>query len=246
MVEQWAAVTDAGREGRVLVGPASGEVQLLEPFESPDGDELSGEGETAMSTPSCCPVAWPTPTPCAPSAAAVAFRSSGGVKADKPIAAICHAPADADRDRHGARAEDDVLRLAEDRLRNAGATWVDEEVVVDGNLVTSRKPDDIPAFNDALLEALHHGIGNCAGGQEAQGPPQPRPEFVPWTRGEQLLRQAQGTGGDAAHRTRHAPAAVAPDMTTHPRRSSTPPPPPRRAAAGPRREQRRRGDSPCE
>ena len=36
-------------------------------------------------------------------------------------------------------------------LRNAGAEWVDEEVVVDGNLVTSRKPDDLPAFNDALL-----------------------------------------------------------------------------------------------
>ena len=39
-------------------------------------------------------------------------------------------------------------------LRNAGADWVDEEVVVDGNLVTSRKPDDLPAFNDALLSPL--------------------------------------------------------------------------------------------
>jgi protease I len=37
-------------------------------------------------------------------------------------------------------------------LRNAGADWVDEEVVVDGKLVTSRKPDDLPAFNDAMLE----------------------------------------------------------------------------------------------
>ena len=37
-------------------------------------------------------------------------------------------------------------------LRNAGAEWVDEEVVVDGNLVTSRKPDDIPAFNKAMVE----------------------------------------------------------------------------------------------
>ena len=42
-------------------------------------------------------------------------------------------------------------------LTNAGATWVDEEVVADGGLVTSRKPDDIPAFNNALLEALAHG-----------------------------------------------------------------------------------------
>ena len=37
-------------------------------------------------------------------------------------------------------------------LRNAGADWVDEELVVDGNLITSRKPDDLPAFNEALLE----------------------------------------------------------------------------------------------
>ena len=39
-------------------------------------------------------------------------------------------------------------------LRNAGAVWRDEEVVVDGNLVTSRKPDDIPAFNKAIIAAL--------------------------------------------------------------------------------------------
>jgi protease I len=39
-------------------------------------------------------------------------------------------------------------------LENAGATWVDEEVVVDGNLITSRNPDDLPAFVDAISEAL--------------------------------------------------------------------------------------------
>jgi protease I len=43
--------------------------------------------------------------------------------------------------------------LADD-LRNAGATWVDEEVVVDGNLITSRKPDDLPAFVAAIEHAL--------------------------------------------------------------------------------------------
>ncbi len=42
-------------------------------------------------------------------------------------------------------------------LRNAGAEWVDEEVVVDGNLVTSRNPDDLPAFNEKLLELLDSG-----------------------------------------------------------------------------------------
>jgi protease I len=39
-------------------------------------------------------------------------------------------------------------------LRNAGAEWSDEEVVVDGKLITSRKPDDIPAFNQALQQQL--------------------------------------------------------------------------------------------
>jgi len=39
-------------------------------------------------------------------------------------------------------------------IRNAGGDWVDEEVVVDGNLITSRKPDDLPAFSKSLLSAL--------------------------------------------------------------------------------------------
>ena len=42
----------------------------------------------------------------------------------------------------------------QDDIRNAGGQWVDEEVVVDGNLITSRKPDDIPAFNEQLIRAL--------------------------------------------------------------------------------------------
>jgi protease I len=43
-------------------------------------------------------------------------------------------------------------------LRNAGAEWVDEKVVVDGNLITSRKPGDLPAFTSQLLEAVAHGV----------------------------------------------------------------------------------------
>ena len=41
-----------------------------------------------------------------------------------------------------------------DDLKNAGAEWVDEQVVVDGQLISSRKPDDIPAFSQALIDAL--------------------------------------------------------------------------------------------
>ncbi len=42
----------------------------------------------------------------------------------------------------------------QDDIRNAGGEWVDEEVVIDGNIITSRNPDDIPAFNKAILEKL--------------------------------------------------------------------------------------------
>lgn len=45
-------------------------------------------------------------------------------------------------------------KTLQDDIRNAGGDWVDEEVVVDGNLITSRKPDDIPAFSEQLVKAL--------------------------------------------------------------------------------------------
>ena len=54
----------------------------------------------------------------------------------------------------------------QDDLRNAGATWVDREVVSDGNWTSSRKPDDLPAFNRAFIEAL-------------QRAPAERPEAMP-------------------------------------------------------------------
>ena len=72
--------------------------------------------------------------------------------AGKPVAVICHGP--------WTILEAGVVRgrritswpsLKTD-LRNAGAQWVDEEVVVDGNLVSSRKPDDLPAFNRQMVE----------------------------------------------------------------------------------------------
>ena len=74
--------------------------------------------------------------------------------ADKPTAVICHAAwvlvsAGLARDR--------LLTsyyTIQDDMRNGGARWTDKEVVVDGNLITSRQPDDLPAFNKALIEAL--------------------------------------------------------------------------------------------
>ncbi|MGA8731639.1 MAG: type 1 glutamine amidotransferase domain-containing protein [Terracidiphilus sp.] len=80
------------------------------------------------------------------------------VATGKPVAAICHAP--------WTLIEADVLRgktvtswpsLKTD-LKNAGAKWVDEEVVTDGQFIFSRKPDDIPAFNRAIVQSVSHGV----------------------------------------------------------------------------------------
>lgn len=78
-----------------------------------------------------------------------AFDSSS-----KPVAAICHGPwlmveADILRDRRATS-----WPSIRTDLRNAGAAVVDEPVVVDGNLITSRKPDDAAVFTDALIAAL--------------------------------------------------------------------------------------------
>ena len=82
---------------------------------------------------------------------AVAFAKAF-FDAGKPVAAICHGPwtiieTGAARGRQIAS----WPSLKTD-LRNAGAEWMDQEVVVDGNLVSSRKPDDIPAFNRAMID----------------------------------------------------------------------------------------------
>lgn len=75
----------------------------------------------------------------------------------KPVAAICHGP--------WLLAEADVLKgrkitsfsSIKTDMVNAGANWVDEEVVVDEGLVTSRSPKDLPAFNDKLVEEVYEG-----------------------------------------------------------------------------------------
>jgi protease I len=75
----------------------------------------------------------------------------------KPVAAICHAP--------WTLIEADVVRgrrmtswpSLQTDLRNAGAEWVDEQVVVDNGLVTSRKPDDLPAFCGKVIEEIAEG-----------------------------------------------------------------------------------------
>jgi protease I len=78
---------------------------------------------------------------------------------EKPVAAICHAPwILASADVVSGRTLTSWPTLQDD-MRNAGAKWVDEEVCVDGNLITSRKPDDIPAFNREIIKALENSGG---------------------------------------------------------------------------------------
>jgi protease I len=75
----------------------------------------------------------------------------------KPIAAICHAP--------WLLVEADIVRdltitswpSLQTDIRNAGGSWVDEQVVTDQGIVTSRKPDDIPAFSKKMLEEFQEG-----------------------------------------------------------------------------------------
>lgn len=72
----------------------------------------------------------------------------------KPTAVICHAPWILVSAGLARGKKLTSYFTIQDDMRNAGADWVDEECVVDGNLITSRKPDDIPAFNKALISAL--------------------------------------------------------------------------------------------
>ena len=84
---------------------------------------------------------------------AVAFVKSF-FDSGKPVAAICHGPwtvVEAGAAKGHRMTSWPSLKTD---LRNAGADWVDEEVVIDGKLVTSRKPDDLPAFNRALIEVF--------------------------------------------------------------------------------------------
>ncbi len=82
----------------------------------------------------------------------------GFFEAGKPVAAICHGP--------WTLVEAGVVKgrrvtsypSIKTDLRNAGAEWVDEEVVVDNGLVTSRRPDDLPAFNRKMVEEFAEGV----------------------------------------------------------------------------------------
>lgn len=163
LVEPWTAVEQADLEP-VLISPQEGKVQLFEHLDKADTqpvDLVVSEAKVEDFSVLVLPGGVANPDQLRTNEDAVEFVREF-VESGKPVAAICHAP--------WTLVEADVLRgkrltswpsLRTD-IRNAGGEWVDEPVVVDGNLITSRKPDDIPAFNSAVLEAVRHGVSSAA------------------------------------------------------------------------------------
>ncbi|WP_330172752.1 type 1 glutamine amidotransferase [Streptomyces sp. NBC_01498] len=159
LTEPWQAVVDAGGEP-VLVSTEAGEVQALNHLDK--GDTFPVDATVADSTVDgfdglVLPGGVANPDALRLDKDAVAF-TKGFFDAGKPVAAICHAP--------WTLVEADVVRgrtltswpsLRTD-IGNAGGTWVDEQVQIctDGpnTLVTSRRPDDLKAFNSAFLDVF--------------------------------------------------------------------------------------------
>jgi protease I len=147
LTESWSAVSEAGGECE-LVSTATGRIQAF--------DHLDKAGTFAVDLDALVlPGGVANPDLLRTDDAAVAF-ARGFFDAGKPVAAICHAP--------WLLVEADVLRgrtltswpsLRTD-IRNAGATWADEEAVIDtdgpNTLITSRNPGDLPAFRTALIK----------------------------------------------------------------------------------------------
>ena len=155
LTEPWAAVTDAGH-GATLLSPEPGEVQTfdhLDKAETRPVDRVVKDASVDEYDALVLPGGVANPDALRLDEDAVAFMQ--GLRRVRQ-AGRGDLPRTLDPDR-GRRLRGRRLTswpsLRTD-LRNAGAEWADEEVVVDGNLITSRNPDDLPAFNKALLDAL--------------------------------------------------------------------------------------------
>ncbi|MFP5218556.1 MAG: type 1 glutamine amidotransferase domain-containing protein [Actinomycetes bacterium] len=162
LTEPWKAVEQAGGTPR-LVSTAEGEVQAFEHLDKADTfrvDATVDQADTGEFAGLVLPGGVANPDALRMDDGAVAFVRAF-FDAGKPVAAICHAP--------WVLVEADVVRgrrvtswpSLQTDLRNAGAEWADEEVVIDDNgattLVTSRKPDDLKAFCSAALDAFGSG-----------------------------------------------------------------------------------------
>ena len=157
LTEPWKAIEQAGGEPR-LIAPKAGQAQAfnhLDQADTFDVDQTAAEADPASFVGLVLPGGVANPDALRMDKDGVEFVRAF-FDEDKPVAAICHAP--------WTLVEADVVRgrtvtswpSLQTDLRNAGAEWVDEEVVVDGKLVTSRKPDDLPAFIEKMIGVFTH------------------------------------------------------------------------------------------
>jgi protease I len=168
LTEPWKAVEHAGGTPE-LISLQEGEVQAFNHLDKADTfpvDRTVEQADASDYAGLVLPGGVANPDILRTDERAVAFARAFFEQA-KPVAVICHGP--------WTLVEADVVRgrtitswpsLKTD-LRNAGANWVDEEVVVDEGLVSSRKPDDLPAFCAKLVEELAEG--EHAGQRESLG-----------------------------------------------------------------------------
>ena len=162
LTEPWTAVERAGGTA-VLLAPQAGKVQAyhhLDRAESFEVDELIADADPAEFDAIVLPGGVANPDQLRTDEDAVGFVrtfAEGG----RPVAAICHAPWTLIESGVVAGRRLTSWPSLKTDLRNAGATWVDDEVVVDGNLITSRNPDDLPAFCRQLLTSVGSTVGSA-------------------------------------------------------------------------------------
>ncbi len=161
LVEPRKAVEAAGAE-TMLVSIDSGEIQAfnhLDPGNKIKVDVTADSTDSTQFDALVLPGGVANPDFLRGDEDAVSFVK-GFFEQDKPVGVICHGPwtlIEADVVRGRTLTSWPTLRTD---LRNAGAEWVDEEVHVDGRLVSSRKPDDLPSFNRKVVEVIATGAGS--------------------------------------------------------------------------------------
>jgi protease I len=166
LTEPWKAVEAAGGTP-VLVSLEPGEIQAHDHLEKSDRfsvDQTVDTADAADFDGLVIPGGVANPDFLRGDEDAVAFTRAF-FDSGKPAAVICHGPwMLIEAGVVSGRRVTSWPTLRTD-LRNAGADWVDEEVVVDSGLVTSRKPDDLPAFCAKLVEEISEGVhaGQTAG-----------------------------------------------------------------------------------